>query len=296
MRRVILKQGMQERLPEIIGTEITSGSPDITPWSVQSAMIKNIRRTNRSIVGNDQHGRVMRGMVISKGGDSTIIISEGLGITYDGDIIEYGGQITNSTATFDDAEYFVYALHNLDIYTESESASPEDEGGKLTNILRAPQEEIVWDDYAGARGSSVGSFVSNVVTFQTSKTIPGGNIGAVYLGKFTISGGIINNSTINNTASKGFAPIETDESMRTWGIFGVEEGNSTFNHQVNFNGVVVLGGDQVHIVGSGSTFRFEATAVLEVYDGVSNVPGFTGTIPSSFTNIEVVKGIIISFT
>ena len=98
MRFIISKNGIQERLNYLIGTnDIDPGTPtgtvgdsgttDLTSWSTQASMITNIRRVVKGIVGNSTNGKIMSGLQISQVNDTDISISGGIGFTVAGNII-----------------------------------------------------------------------------------------------------------------------------------------------------------------------------------------------------------------
>jgi hypothetical protein len=263
MRRVHLRSSIQERIGELIGNDVAPGDvPDLIPWSVQAAMIKNIRSN----------------------------------------VIDLQTNITTATNSFGNGTIYVYINHSEDVYTESESAS-QDNGGKLANFIGKPSEEIVYDDFASARGGNAASFGSDILTFTSVQAITGEQ---VYLGQFQIVGGEIDADTVIDTTTKGFGPTDDFNTMRVSGIHGVGSAGgpnrSIFDHDVQLGGNVSFLSGSITNFETGSSATFADSSTISAYDGVSIKQGLTTTIGYAKSGgggdgvIKVAKGLIVEFT
>lgn len=92
MRATVVKVGIQERLNCLLGTTdpdpSNGNSTDLTAWSIQSSMNKNVQRVVKALVGSSPAGKVMTGLQISQGTmANTILINGGIGFTVAGNII-----------------------------------------------------------------------------------------------------------------------------------------------------------------------------------------------------------------
>jgi hypothetical protein len=125
MRFIISKNGIQERLNYLIGTNDTdpgtstgtvgdSGPTNLTSWSTQASMITNIRRVVKGIVGNSTNGKIMSGLQISQVNDTDIAISGGIGFTVAGNIIVLNPssiQITLANPVSQGQEFPIYLMY-----------------------------------------------------------------------------------------------------------------------------------------------------------------------------------------
>lgn len=143
MRQTIVKDGIQLRLQDLLGSE-NSLSPQ---YSVQDNMIENVSRVCKAIVGNSTNGKVMSGMTINaSNGD----VSSGYAITKSGKVIKFGNErrgvfptVTNSTRVN------VYAVYAQAIRgSENNPPASFKQGGFSVNTIRSyngPKTDIIKD-------------------------------------------------------------------------------------------------------------------------------------------------------
>lgn len=205
MRRVNVRNGLKQRMNEILGTDTIEQEltvPGITSWSIQAAMLSNLRRIVKAIVGDNQQGRPIRGLWITKTSDQTFNITDGIGLTYNGDavILEVGVSVTLQNTTPGDR--FIYLKHSMGELLEASNS-----GGKKSSFIGGVPEEIVYDDYSLTQGSNVGDVVNDVIIQKDSGS---SDFDQVYLGKITVDeDGHID--TIENAYDRG---ISTNGDIR----------------------------------------------------------------------------------
>ena len=238
MRRVNVKDGMKQRLPKILGTDEgvanTNGSYEITPWSIQAAMIENMQRIVSGMVGGVAGGRPVSGLVMSATGtDSVVNIASGIGFTQNGNMVILINNIFKSLPTTS-ATYHIYLKHILGILAESNTIP----GGKKTNIIGSSiQKEIVYDDYASTNPSDI---TSTVVIVSTSTQLTD-QTDHVYLGSVVMVDGII--ASVSNSQNRGLSSssyqVYTFQAIMTIPTASPESVNAYFTAIVN-NGVCTL--------------------------------------------------------
>jgi hypothetical protein len=190
MRYSVIKNGIQERINYLLGTndtdpsEAISGYSGLTTWSIQANMIENIRRVVKGIVGsNITNGRIMRGLTISQDthGRPKIVINSGIGFTPKGNII-----VLNNPVTTDNINpgtiYYIYLLHGETGYSGYS-------GYHKSNLISSiNQYNIIFDDtVTGAvSGISGDSIIKGQI--QISSTILDmSSLDGVYLGNVLIT-------------------------------------------------------------------------------------------------------------
>ena len=202
MRRVNIKNGLKQRLNEIFGTDYgTEGNvKGITPWSVQSAMMANIRRTNKGIVGDAiGFGRVVNGLILTKPASGLYInVGSGLAVTPNGDIIvvesELKVTVPGNTTTY------IYLKHILD--TLDGDIYPE--GKKTGFVSNGTPENIVYDDLAASKGNQVNEVVDSIIIRSPTDALPEPDPDdCVYLGKVITSSGSV--TSVESTSVRGIA-------------------------------------------------------------------------------------------
>jgi hypothetical protein len=148
MRFTISKNGIQERVNYLIGTNDTDPSPvptivkdsgpaTLTDWSAQASMITNIRRLVRGITGQSLIGKIMSGLQLTQAttGGSEISISNGIGFTVAGNIIILNKNITKDLSTAGTYEiYLLYQEAFLDPTVALDYHTSEVMGTSLTPI------------------------------------------------------------------------------------------------------------------------------------------------------------------
>jgi hypothetical protein len=178
MRRTLVKNGLMQRINSILGTG--SSPTSLTDWSIQASMITNLQRIVSALVG-DAKGRPMKGLLMTKEGWDLISISSGLGMTRNGDIIvlESSIKFSPSDSGVTNGKVYVYLKHSLAYDTIDGKSSPMSGG--------APDQELVVDDLAASKHSTVGDFSSEVMFLDTDNNASLGNL--VYLGTVQIIDG-----------------------------------------------------------------------------------------------------------
>ena len=220
--------------------------PAITEWSIQAAMLENVRRMSAAIVGDSPEGRVMAGLRLAGGGafscasgsyadNSVIKIDSGIGVTANGDVVMVGAQISvDISSKARGTAFYVYLEHSMATVVASDNPV---EGMSTPMISGGPSQDIVYDDFASSKKISVNNFANDVIIIKASRTNSGDE---VYLGSFTKS---LTDTTITviRTPNIGFSGIVT-------AIGGL------FDPTIPFNvlGNVTIGG--THTVAGTATF------------------------------------------
>lgn len=206
MRRINVKTGIKQRMPDILGDDsgtepsVSGTVPGITPWSVQSQMIKNMRRIVSALVGNSVYGRVMSGLEIVSNGSGTLIIGRGYGFTKQGNIIVlendcYKSGLPNGTS-------HISILHKM-----AEVDANSDPSGLETPLIgEEGLYNVVYDDYAATQGSSINSTFDNILLVSSN---PPSVENCVYLGSVVITAGVI--TSVNQRQIRGFYPNSADD-------------------------------------------------------------------------------------
>jgi len=206
MKRVHVKDGLKQRINEVLGTDDpltndphNSSLKNITPWSVQSAMIDNMRRLARSLVGGSSVGRVMQGLGLSQTGAQTYMIGSGIGITNEGDIIVIDASL-DITLAGGPADFVEVYLKHTTIEVDGSEVD-----GRTTNFVgKAGTGELVIDDYAAAQKSGVNTpaHIAQIVIQENDATLSDNDL--VYVGRVTVSGGNI--TALYNSLDNGLSP------------------------------------------------------------------------------------------
>jgi hypothetical protein len=205
MRRVNIKTGLKQRINEILGTdfgaETSTGAYDITPWSIQAAMLSNVCRIGKSIVGEAAQGRVMKGLSISYyGPGNNIKITQGYGFTPEGNVVTLGKDLI-IPITQTSGYVYIYLKYILDVATES-TPMVHDYGKNTSFNSETGTKEIVYDDKALIFGSTITRDIIEVSTEEKS-----GEDGFIYLGKISLDGVLDADSVITNTTDIGIIPV-----------------------------------------------------------------------------------------
>jgi hypothetical protein len=283
MRRLNLRVGISERMNEIIGTDypsyIAGSVAEITPWSIQAAMIENTRRLVRGIVGDSSLGRILRGMSLGNDTDSSISISAGIAITKSGNIIVLNNGISKSVSGNGSKD--IYIKHILVEFPES-STNP---GGKKAVFNMAVSSEIVYDDLASI---SLGAMPEGVIDTDGSQ-----DDNSVYIGTIVVAGGKI--TEVIPTTLRGFG----DGTITLDGINSKLE--STFDGQTTINDDLDITGTAT-VSGSGSELIMGADSELSVMVGASKKPGLSSTtisyvkVGDTAGTLVFEKGLLITST
>jgi len=311
MKRVHVRTGLKQRLNDIIGQDSgtldplgTAGTEQtITPWSVQAAMLDNMQRIVKGIVGDSVCGRPMQGLVMSWPG-SSVVITPGYGFTKSGNIVSVGGGGLTFTPLAGTS--YIYLVHKIAAINGQVY-----EDGKYTGFIgQAGQQDIVYDDLAASLKDSVSTISSQIVMISTTQVI--GNDDLVYLGTVTTPSTVSNNPergipALSDTVTLGNLIITGDINVS--GDINVT-GDTNISGDANVTGDVVSANIQTTIVNAGNiacsgSAEFENALVLNddgyfrVYNsGVPSV-GLTDAdvtvAPGSTFRIVIKKGIITTF-
>lgn len=201
MKRVNIRNGLNQRMHEILGTdyetiENSENIPNITPWSIQAAMISNMRRIVSAIVGAIP-GRAMYGLFMTKVTSNSILISSGYGFTQNGNVVILETPI-NFTIDESTNTKHVYLKHVMsfidgDLY---------DDGKKTGFYNKSGLEDIVYDDLAASKKNDVNSVANSIVEITDSSSNT--NHDVVYLGSLTFTDNVI--TTVYNSELRGLEP------------------------------------------------------------------------------------------
>lgn len=160
MRQTIIKDAMQKRLQDILGSDRTVEG---NPFSIQSSMLENINRICKTLVGDNIHGKVMAGMTIDK---TTGEVSIGYGITYGGQVIKFGNirkgnNFPTPTTTNKVNVYAVYTAIDLE----------EENGGVEASIIRTGKMVKIINDQVGASDKTTDGNDGSCVRYDTGDNI-----------------------------------------------------------------------------------------------------------------------------
>jgi len=193
MKRVHIKEGLKQRLNEILGTD-DSLTPDptnpelkqITPWSVQAAMISNLLRLARSIVGLYTVGRPMEGMGLTNPSGIIMAIGSGIGITKNGNMVVLENPIQKVAEVAADETRYLYVRHKI------AEVDGSDDDGRLTNLVgKSGQVEMVYDDFAASKKGDISAAENRDEILVDSPTQINDDEYLVYIGSYTTSGGSV---------------------------------------------------------------------------------------------------------
>ena len=233
MRRVNLRYGLKQRINDIVGSDTAvdgDGIPGITEWSVQAAMLANLRRVV-SALANGTVGRPVSGLWLTDAPAAGLgySISDGFGFTPNGDIVVSKTAITYTVSDGGDDNKYIYLRHRMGVV----DGDTYDDGKKTGFIGKAGLENIVYDDYAASKKDSVSSFASDIVI---EESVPISNSDYVYLGYITVESGSI--TSVTNNPARGFGPNDGTGKVLMPGIRVA--GESLFEDTVTFAEVISL--------------------------------------------------------
>jgi hypothetical protein len=166
MKRLVLPSGIQERINTLLGSQKPAApAGTLLEWALQQAILDGVKRVTKALVGASASGRVLRGLRIVANGATKIDIQSGLGVTFNGDIVELKFNVTNinlSNSTPGTTNY-VYLKYNglkaLDVGVT---------GGHQANVIGAVATEIVYDEFCSASASEASiKAASGVITVDT---------------------------------------------------------------------------------------------------------------------------------
>ena len=201
MREVHIKNGLKQRLPEILGTDYgldNDGVSDITPWSIQAAMLSNVKRVSSAIVGDFTDGRPMKGLILSKVNSTQFSISAGIGFASNGNVVTLGSSVQVSVTGYT-GDIFIYLRHYMAVAEEA----THNYGKNTSFIADSGKKEIVLDDAGEINSSDPSVIIDNLVYISTVRIMESDD--KVYLGQITLTGGsIANSSDVVNNSNRGF--------------------------------------------------------------------------------------------
>ena len=159
MRETLVKEGIQDRLANLIG----DGS---STYSAQQSMKDDMKRIHYAILGNSDYGRVMAGMSVSLIDSNKIAVDSGYGITIGGNLIKFGKQYssTDTVSKVEGNKYYVYVNYEV-------AERDNTQGGQLGTILNASAPEPIIKDQIGASGEDEGTTALITVSDAASASI-----------------------------------------------------------------------------------------------------------------------------
>ena len=300
MKRVNVRNGLKQRMNEILGTDDgTEGLvPGLTGWSIQSAMLHNLRRIVSALVGDAGFGRPMKGLWLTKNTNTQFQISSGFGFTNNGDIVVLEEPVDVDLLSTANGDRHIYLQHKMaardgDLY-------PND--GKKTNFVgKEGYQNIVYDDYAAA-GALLDQYGDPIIT-QSATPVTGDDY--VDLGHLTIAANIID--SVTNSDLRGIAPNTPSgayklPSAEVTGDVTVG-GNMTVEGQILADIIKAEGGSVIDFQSDvlfSSPAIFAEIVTLSATAGkviVGATPGHSGTIDTAATpKLLVVNGLITGST
>lgn len=168
MRRVSVKTGANLRVNEILGESITNDATgELTAWSIQSAMLENMRRIVRAMNVNDINGTKMFGLY-AEADTPNIDIEDGIAFTKGGDVIVVEAPISYEVQDLSNGDKWLYLKHVL----SEDDGSDSNAGKETTFVDKRPPEEIVADDLASLKKSNVSNedVVNAIIELTTTES------------------------------------------------------------------------------------------------------------------------------
>ena len=144
MRQTLIKEGIQDRLSNLIGDGAST-------YSAQQSMMDNIKRVHYSLLGNATYGRVMSRFNLTLGGSNGLrpTVDIGYGITVGGNLITFGRAYSSNT-DIDKSDGKVYQ-----VYTNYITALRDDDhGGRTANFVNERSRVSIVQDQVGANGET----------------------------------------------------------------------------------------------------------------------------------------------
>jgi hypothetical protein len=187
MRYTILKNGIQERINYLVGTNDLDTDPEsvvgeLNHWSAQASMITNIRRIVKGIVGNSTNGKVMSGLQISQSGStSNILITGGIGFTVAGNIIVINpSSISKSLGTPALQDYPIYLMYE-ESFAPMDSSTIEYHSSQIMGTSTTPINILADDTCSNTNDTAIIADKIQITTQDLSVN------DGLYLGKVTVT-------------------------------------------------------------------------------------------------------------
>lgn len=301
MRWVDVKTGLKQRMNEILGTSDNSGSSDLTYWSIQSAMMENVRRLGEAMVGDSPTGRILKGCQVESYYGKTIKITPGICLSKDGYPISFRGVTALDLSSYAGSTVLVNLLYENAVITEALNPTI----GKSTGRIAKESVDIINDN----TGVDLNVNPEDLVNISTSSTTPSNGCTLAVID--VPASADITNSEIVNYSSRGMYPNYFDLSlgsvMKVGGI--ISSGRSSFSETVTFadivvNNITINGNIAGNVNFTGQVTFSENTSIddtkeFQLPSGASKVKvgsgliGYSGTVnPSTLTNMTITNGII----
>jgi len=183
MRRVQIVKNLKQSINDILGTdygdpttnEFDSLAPtvtnedvyELTPWSIQAAMISNLERLCAALVDNPAYGKVLTGLTVTASPWPSIDIAAGKGVTTNGKLITLTSGITYKYIGPNTTKY-VY-LH----YYLAAIDGDNDDRGRNSAFMGGPTKKrnLVYDELGMIIGGSVNAMPFRDIIITTSDSI-----------------------------------------------------------------------------------------------------------------------------
>lgn len=255
MRLVDMKTGIKERLGDILGHSF-GGAPSGNDWSIQHAMLDNIRRVVKGIVGDSPTGRVLSGMMVEQSGANKIVVSGGIAFTGSGNVINIGASLKKSITG--NGTRRVYVNHTRSVLAAGSSPY----GGRKVSLVNKPGLfEIVTDDTATTKGGNVQESVDEVLTVTDGFATNPEN--SVEIATIELTNGAI--TSIKQSYFRGFGPPPGKYQDVIYGISSQEASEfhkkTFFYDEVEFKRFGLLTIDSETHIGSNATIRVHESGI-----------------------------------
>jgi len=183
MRETLVKNGIQERISDLIGDGEST-------YSAQASIKDNINRIHASLVGDAPFGRIMAGLDITLN-SNVVSIGPGYGITIGGNLIKFATSYEASTKITDMADGNIYRIYIKYYLSEQD----EDHEGKMANFVNSVQQRII-KDQVGAKGEAAEQYNTTTKAYDSVDLVVVSSAGAaitvdsetLYVGSIEISG------------------------------------------------------------------------------------------------------------
>jgi len=186
MRQTLVKEGIQVRLPDLLG----NNSEYNNQFSIQASMLEDMNRICKAIVGDAQYGRVMAGMDLSFSG-SMVYVSPGYCITRDGRLIKFSRAMSVGITQTANTTFNVYAN-----YITADKG--DSNGGYDASVNRIAGTTEIINDQTGANDES--GIDPQVVTVSSAplESIDGKTfLGSIVFGSSTAIFNIVSPQDLN---------------------------------------------------------------------------------------------------
>lgn len=253
MKRVNVRSGLKQRMNDMLGSDAAEdgdGIPGITPWSIQAAMITNLRRIVKALAGGTI-GRPVEGLWMTAGAGLSYSIGAGFGFTSGGDIVVFETPVAPTISDSSDGNKHIYLKHKMGAVDGQTYAD-----GMWTGFIGgSPPEDIVYDDFAASKKDQVNSSWTDIIIEESSMV---SNDNYVYLGYITVVSNAIT-AVVNNPA-RGFGPNDSGKYILP-GIHVV--GESEFDSEVTFTEKIIF--SELEAVPGGTVMN----GIFSFVDGLS---------------------------